>query len=206
MLCAESGRLREADTLAADILELSTRHGLETARLSGTTHMVAVRGLMTLNDTDPDATALTEHIAALTASLDEWAARGVNLYRTYFDAVLAGLLIAAGEPEEARTRLDCALQLAEHTGMHYYDAELLRVRARTHNDTAARRADLAAARELARHQGAPLFELRAAIDDFEMRGESARAALLDAFGRLPIDCSLLEMKRAADLTSRTGLT
>ncbi len=90
--------------------------------------------------------------------------------------------------------------------MHYYDAELLRVRARTHNDTAAREADLAAARRLARHQGAPLFELRAAIADFEMRGEPSRAALVGAFGRLPIDCSLPEMKRAADLTSQTGST
>ena len=58
--------------------------------------------------------------------------------------------------------------------MHYYDAELLRLRARTHTDPDARRADLAAALELARRQGATLFELRAALDDFELRGQPAR--------------------------------
>ena len=53
--------------------------------------------------------------------------------------------------------------------MHYYDAELLRLRALTHDDPAARRADLEAALELARRQGAHLFGLRAALDDFELR-------------------------------------
>ena len=37
--------------------------------------------------------------------------------------------------------------------MHFYDAKLLRLRARTHTDPEARRADITAA--LARRQGAP---------------------------------------------------
>ena len=41
------------------------------------------------------------------------------------------LLIAAGQPEKARERLEMALGHAEETGMHFYDAELLRVRAHT---------------------------------------------------------------------------
>ena len=61
--------------------------------------------------------------------------------------------------------------------MCFYDAELLRLRAHTHTDPDARRADLGAALALARRQGATLFELRAALDDFELRGEPARAAL-----------------------------
>ena len=40
--------------------------------------------------------------------------------------------------------------------MHYYDAELLRLRAHTHADAAGRQADLAAAHDLARRQGAPV--------------------------------------------------
>jgi hypothetical protein len=33
--------------------------------------------------------------------------------------------------------------------------------------------------ELARRQGATLFELRAALDDFELRGQPAREPLVD---------------------------
>jgi hypothetical protein len=43
-----------------------------------------------------------------------------------------------------------------------------------HTDPAARAADIAAAFELARRQGATLFELRAALDHFELRGEPNR--------------------------------
>ena len=129
MVCTETGRLSEAHALATNIVDLSERHGLETARLTGTTQLVAVRALMTLNDTEPDTAQMTEHITALTALLDEWRVRGVNIYRTYFDGVLALLLTATGDPESARRRLDSALRLADDTGMHYYDAELLRFRA-----------------------------------------------------------------------------
>ena len=38
--------------------------------------------------------------------------------------------------------------------MHFYDAELLRLRAHTHTDPDARQADIAAALDLARRQGA----------------------------------------------------
>jgi hypothetical protein len=77
-----------------------------------------------------------------------------------------------------------------------YDAELLRTRARTQTDADARAADLTAAIELARRQDAPLFELRAALDDFELRGPAARAVLGEAVGRLPTDCALPELERA----------
>ena len=80
--------------------------------------------------------------------------------------------------------------------MCFYDAELLRLRAHTHTDPDARRADIAAALELARRQGATLFELRAALDDFELRGEPARAALADAASRIPTDSALPELARA----------
>ena len=58
----------------------------------------------------------------------------MNIYTTVFDAVLGRLLIAAGQPEAARERLDTGLALAQRTGMCFYDAELLRLRAQTHDD------------------------------------------------------------------------
>ena len=86
--------------------------------------------------------------------------------------------------------------MARDTGMCFYDAELLRLRAHTHTDPDARQADIGAALELARRQGATLFELRAALDDFELRGEPARAALADAVSRIPTDSAFPELARA----------
>ena len=72
----------------------------------------------------------------------------------------------------------------------------LRLRAATHTDPNARRADAAAALELARRQGAALFELRAALDGYELRGEPARAGLIDAVSRIPADNAWPELARA----------
>lgn len=80
--------------------------------------------------------------------------------------------------------------------MHFYDAELLRLRAGTHADDKARHADLTAARELARRQGAALFELRAALDGYELRGTAAHAALSEAVAHVPADGGAPELKRA----------
>jgi hypothetical protein len=50
--------------------------------------------------------------------------------------------------------------------------------------------------ELARRQGASLFELRAALDDFGLRGEPARDALIDAASRVPTDSGCPELARS----------
>ena len=73
--------------------------------------------------------------------------------------------------EQARARLGTALRLAEDAGMHFYDAKLLRLVPAPTPTQRPRRADITAALALARRQGATLFELRAALDDFELRGE-----------------------------------
>jgi hypothetical protein len=68
----------------------------------------------------------------------------------------------AGFQVETRGRFDAV--------EHKIDAhELLRLRAHTLTDPDARAAGFGAAVDLARRQGAPLFELRAALDDFELR-------------------------------------
>jgi hypothetical protein len=101
--------------------------------------------------------------------------------------------------DAARERVELALQMADETEWRIYDAELLRLRAHTSDDPDARHADLRAAIELARTQGAPVFELRAAADDFELCGESARAALVDAISRFPPEQTWPELARARAL-------
>ena len=62
----------------------------------------------------------------MTDRVDTLRAVELNEFVTFFDGVLGRLLIAAGQPEGARARLDAALQLAEDTEMRFYNAELLR--------------------------------------------------------------------------------
>jgi class 3 adenylate cyclase/tetratricopeptide (TPR) repeat protein len=181
----EAGQLDRAAVLAADIIDQAERYGFDMWRLVGATWQAAVGALAAPGADDVDPTALEGHIATITTLLDTLRTFEVNIYTTVFDAVLGRLLIAAGQPEAASERLDTALALGRDTGMRFYDAELLRLRAHTHADPDTRRADIAAALALARRQGATLFELRAALDDFELRGQPARTALVDAAGRIP---------------------
>jgi hypothetical protein len=195
-LRVEAGQLDRAAVVAADMIDEGERHGFDMWRLVGAIWQAAVGGLAALGDDDLDPTVLGAHIATITALLDTLRTSEVIIYTTVYDGVIGRLLIAAGQPEAARERLDTALALAQDTGMCFYDAELLRLRAHTHHDPAARQSDITAALELARRQGATLFELRAALDDFELRGEPASAGVADAADRIPADNAWPELGRA----------
>jgi hypothetical protein len=117
----------------------------------------------------------------------------------FYDGVLARLLLTAGQAADARARLDTGLTLAEKTGMHFYDAELLRIRAHAHDDVDQRDDGLRAAVELARQQHAYIFELRAAADAYELRGEPARRQLRDSILRFPDGSTWPELSRARAL-------
>jgi hypothetical protein len=54
---------------------------------------------------------------------------------------------------------------------------------------------------LAHSQGATLFELRATLDDYDLRGEPARAGLADVVSRIPAETVLPEMDRARAILS-----
>ena len=192
----EAGQLDRAAVLAADLSELGERHGFDIWRSAGAMWQAVVRGLDAVGADDVEQTALATHIATVSTLLDSARKVGLNLFLTFYDGVLGRLLIAAGHPQAARERLEVGLELGRETGMCFYDAELLRLRAQTHDEPAARLADINAALELARRQGATLFELRAALDDFEVRGASASAAVADAGNRIPANNAWPELARA----------
>jgi class 3 adenylate cyclase/tetratricopeptide (TPR) repeat protein len=188
-----------ARLLIAELLERAERYGFDFWQMYGATEQCLIDSYELLATEQPNEAALSAQIDATAGFIEFWRSVGLYAYQTRHDCILGQLMIAAGQPDQARACVDAALQIAEDTGMHVYDAELLRVRARTHSDPDARAADLAAAIELARRQGAPLFELRAALDDFELRSDLARAVLADAAGRLPADSALPEVARAQAL-------
>jgi hypothetical protein len=135
----------------------------------------------------------------MTNVVQTWRAFDVKTFLAFYDAVLARLLIAAGESQAARERVELALKMAEDTWIQFYDAELLRLRAHTLDDPDARHTQLRAAIELARAQGSLVFELRGAADDFELIGEPARASLVEAASRFPSDQTWPELARARAL-------
>jgi hypothetical protein len=188
----DAGQLDRAAVQVADLIEQADPHGFDGWQLLGDLQQASVGALAALCG---DPAELPAYIATTTL-LDTMRTSELLSFVTSFDAVLARLFTAAGEPDHARARLDMALALARDTGMCFYDAELLRLRAHTQNDPHARRADLSAALQLARRQGAALFELRAALDDYELRGEPARDALIDAISRIPANNAWPELERA----------
>jgi class 3 adenylate cyclase len=189
----EAGQFDRAAALAAGLVDHADRHGFEVWALWGAAQRAIVDAMGTISAGDADLGSV--HVAHATEAVKNVRGAGLTVFITLFDGALAKLLIAAGRPEEARAQLDTALTLGRVIEMRFYEAELLRLRARTHTDPNARQADLAAALGVARGQGADLYELRAALDDFELRGEPARAALDDVACRFAADSPLPERKR-----------
>jgi class 3 adenylate cyclase/tetratricopeptide (TPR) repeat protein len=194
----EAGQYDRARALVGELIEKSDQYGLDHLywQLIGATEQTMVDGRASLASSDPDPIALSAQIETMSHILDAWGALGASTYRPFYWCLFGRLLTAAGTPHQARARLDTALLFAADTGVRFYDAELLRARAHTHTEPNARAAGLATARKLARRQGALLFELRASLDDFELRGEPARSHLVDAVEKMPIDSPFPELARA----------
>lgn len=194
-VCLEAGQLAKAATLIAELRQLSEQSGLDLWLLVGATEHTTVKALEALHG-GAEADTLMARAHKIALRVDGSRRLHLNNYLTFKDAIIGRLLIAAGQPDMARERLEMALALAEESGMHFYDAELLRLRAHTLTDPQERRDALAAALVFARHQGATLFELRCLIDSFSLTGDGDRSALADAVGRFGGDARWPEYQRA----------
>ncbi len=202
-LCLETGQIDEATSLAADLRRLSEQFGLDLWRGVSATQYATVKGLAALS-AGADPATLLARAAKIAAWVDGSRHMQLKIYLTFHDSVIGRLLIAAGQPGQARDRLDWALRHAEETGMHFHDAELMRVRAHTFTDPQESRDALVAALALARYQGAALFELRCLLDLFELAGDGDRSELADAVRRFPGDARWPEVERAQGILSRAS--
>ena len=196
----ESGQIGEAAAAVAELRQLSEQSGLDLWRWVGRTEHATVKGLAAIA-AGSDTATLTDWAEKLALRVDGSRFIHLNSYLTFHDAVIGRLLIAAGQPEKARERLETALRHADETGMKFYDAELMRVRAHTITDPKQRRAALSEACEYARRQGAPLFELRCLLDSFDLLGEVDRSELADAVRRFQGDGRWPEYARAQTILS-----
>jgi hypothetical protein len=195
----EAGQLDRAAELVEEVARRGQQHSFDEWVMIASCNRdsMGTRAAMAAGEINPER--FRRRIDAMTGVVDLWRAAEMKTFLACYDDVLARLLSAAGMKDQARERVGVALQMADETGMHYYDAELLRTRALTYDDPEARHAGLRAAIELAQAQGAPVFELRAAADDFELLGEPARTALADAINRFPAEQSWPELARARAL-------
>ncbi|RUP02233.1 MAG: cyclase [Mycobacterium sp.] len=188
----ETGQFDRAAALAVELIEDAQRHGFNQWRLRGTIQRAVAEALAA---TGGPSAAVDERIADIAALVDELRSADLNVYLTFFEGALARVMIAGGHRDA--TRLDAALAMARETGMSFYDCELLRLRSQLQPDPEAQRADLESALQLARRQGANLFELRCALDYFELGGPASGLALAEAMSGIPADSGLAEAAEAA---------
>jgi class 3 adenylate cyclase/tetratricopeptide (TPR) repeat protein len=199
LLCTETGEYLRCVEIAGELYQLATQYDFDEWVMVGWSQKSVGRALVTLAAGEADPATLAPHIETMSRVVQTWRAFEVKTFLATYDAVLARLLTAAGALDEARECLDVALKMGQDTWIQFYDAELLRLRAHTLDNVDERHRHFRDAAQLARKQGAHLFELRAAADDFELIGEAARPALLDASGRIPADQPWPDMARARAL-------
>jgi class 3 adenylate cyclase/tetratricopeptide (TPR) repeat protein len=195
----EAGQLDRAADIVKKLKTDATRHGFDFWLVIAAAQRATIKALKALSVRAIDPEQLQAHIEIMAMLVQSWRQAESKLFVTFYDGVLARLLTAAGRPDEARERLDTALQLSQETDVNFYRAELLRLRAHTADDADARDADLRAAIDTARQQSASIFELRAAIDAFELHGESSKETLIEAISRFPLDSGWPELRRARTL-------
>jgi class 3 adenylate cyclase/tetratricopeptide (TPR) repeat protein len=195
----EAGQLDRAADIVKKLKTDAARHGFDFWVVIAAAQRATINALKALSASAVGPDQLQVHIDTMAMLVQSWRQAESKLFVTFYDGVLARLLTAAGRPDEARMRLDTALQLGKETDVNFYRAELLRLRAHTADDADARDADLRAAIDTARVQSASIFELRAAIDAFELHGESSKETLIEAISRFPLESGWPELRRARAL-------
>ena len=192
----DAGQLERAAEVVTDLTDQADRHGFDFWVLAGTSQRVGVDALRSLASGEVDRSELNAQVESLDAMINTWRDLQARVLLPFYDGILARLLTAAGRTGEAQEQLNKTLRFADETGVHYYDAQLLRLRAQTQEDGDQRGADIAAAIELARRQGAAVFELQAAADDVEQRGRLAHPVLVEAMAHFPPDSTWPGLARA----------
>ncbi|MGH3642124.1 MAG: ATP-binding protein, partial [Myxococcota bacterium] len=195
----EAGEPAHSVQIAAELSSLAKQYDFDEWLMVGWSQQSAGLALVALAAGQTGRAALQSHIDTMTTVVQTWRAFEVKTFLAVHDGVLARLHTAAGDLDSARECLDTSLKMGQDTWIQFYDAELLRLRAHTLDDEDARHQHFRTSIELAQKQGAHIFEIRSAADDFELVGDSARAALFDASRRLPAGQTWPDLARARAL-------
>ena len=134
--------------------------------------------------------------------IDAWRAVEYRNFLTIYITMLGRLAAKGADSARARAHFEESLELAESTGMHFYDAETLRCRAHLAEQTDEVVRGLGEALELARRQGSRPLELRIALDLHDLRGEAAGADLRAAVEGFATDASYVDLDDARSRLAR----
>ncbi|MGU3502923.1 ATP-binding protein [Mycobacterium sp. C31M] len=181
----DAGQCGHALDLANRIAEIATQNGLDEWVMISATAAANAGTKAALAAADQPS--LNEATEALTALVQVWRDFDLKAFLCWYEAGLAAALLGAGRVQDARLRVDMALEMSADTSWQLFDAELLRIRAHTQESTQDRDTDLARAVELARRQGALASELRATADRFVIDNTRHRDELADVLSRFPAE-------------------
>jgi class 3 adenylate cyclase/tetratricopeptide (TPR) repeat protein len=199
----ERGDLAGAAAAAAEVGDIADRYGFDFWALMAANQRTIVDALAAIDDRSgnplgappPDAAILAAHAEAVDAVCATWRMLDVGLFLPFAIAVAGRLRSAAGDAAAASARYDDALDVARQRNLHFYDAEVLRLRSQLLPAGAAED-QLRAALDLARAQGAVPFELRIARDLVAHGEEDARAHLAAAVSRFDADAHFPQLDEA----------
>jgi predicted ATPase len=165
------GDADEALRDATRVIELSREHGIANFLALGMPYFGWARAR--LDDRETGGERFREAIAAIAAS-------GTKYWVPFFQGLLAEVEAERQEVEQALTRIDEALALAQQTGEHWTDAFLHRLRGeillkRDPANPAPAEDALLTAIAIAQQQKARSFELRAALDVARLYNSTSRS-------------------------------
>ncbi len=199
----ERGDLDRAATVVEAVTEIAEGHGFDFWSLVAATEQATIAGLRALDAEAPDAAALSAHAQALDGLCGMWKVLDVALFLPAFMATVGRLSAAAGDVDGAAARYDETLQFGRSTGIRFYEAEVLRLRAHllpANQVSAALRAAL----DLARSQGAAPFELRIARDLVANGDADGLMLVAEAVTRFAPDAHYPELEDARSSVAATG--
>jgi predicted ATPase len=185
---------------ATRVIELSREHGIGHFLASGIPYFSWARAR--LGDRETGSEELREGIAVITAS-------GIKFWVPFFQGLLAEVEAERQDVEQALTRIDEALGLAQQTGEHWTDAYLHRIRGEIllkrnpANKAPAEEAFLTAI-AIAQQQKARTFELRAAMSLARLwrdqgKPQQARELLAPVYGWFTEGFDTLDLREAKAL-------
>jgi class 3 adenylate cyclase len=185
-----------ADALIARFTEISSEHGFDGWTMVAVTQHTVAAALRMLHSAHPDQDELRGHGEALHGMVELWKHLDTKFFLPFYLTTTGVLFAATGDKDTAHAHLTGSLQLARETGMRFYDVETMRHLARLELNPVGREERLRDALNLARQQGAALFEIRVTSDLHELCGDGASGDLRAALDRFDAGAPYPEVQRA----------
>lgn len=198
----ERGEYDRSSAVIAEAMAIGEQHGYDVWTLVAMTQRAATAVARSADSAAGASVAPSQ--AVLGSLVSAWQEVDLRLCLPIHVTMLGRLAAKGGDAKEALARYDESLALARETGMHFYDAETLRCRAHVADLSDEVVHGLSDALEVARRQGARPFELRIALDLYDIRGEAAVDELRAAVDGFRADASYAELDHARARLAQAG--